>query len=70
MQEHYNILAHFGYTQWMCVLPQDNNQGAGQLWKNKCGKVKTEAKTEGSPINNKVFTQIVSTDQITTAFSL
>lgn len=58
------------YTQWMRVLPKDDNQGAGKLWQGKCGKAHSSKKTEGGPINNRVCTEIASTEYTVTAFSL
>jgi hypothetical protein len=47
------------YTQWLRFIPRRDNNGAGKLWINKCGKAKYEVK-EGRPINNRVCTSSTS----------
>lgn len=58
------------YTQWMRFLPHRDNNGAGKLWANKCGKAKSQTKVEGGPINNRLCTEYKSHLYTVTAFSL
>lgn len=58
------------YTQWMRFNPFRDNNGAGKLWLGKCGKAKSQTKTEGGPINNKVCTEYKSHLYTITGFSL
>lgn len=58
------------YTQWMRVLPKDDNQGAEKLWQCKGGKAHSSKKTEGGPINNRVCREIILTEYTVTASSI
>ncbi|CZR66788.1 uncharacterized protein PAC_16689 [Phialocephala subalpina] len=58
------------YTQWMRFLPKRDNQGGGKLWQNKCGKAKSQVKSEGGPINDKTCTEYKSVLYTITGFSL
>ncbi|KAI2734245.1 CAZyme family GH18 [Penicillium roqueforti] len=49
------------YTQWLRFLPESQNKGAGQLWKNICKDYKKETKLEGGPITSSTCTEIKST---------
>ena len=57
------------YTQWLCFLPKHDNQGGGKLWKGKCGKAKSQIKTEGGPVNGKTCTEYKSVLITVTGFS-
>ncbi|KAL6229090.1 hypothetical protein BDW75DRAFT_235461 [Aspergillus navahoensis] len=49
------------YQQYLRFLPESQNKGAGQYWKNLCKHTKKETKTEGGPIEDQTCTEIVST---------
>ncbi|KAJ5538234.1 hypothetical protein N7494_007713 [Penicillium frequentans] len=49
------------YTQWLRFVPESQNKGAGQLWKNICNDFKKETKLEGGPITSSTCTEIKST---------
>jgi chitinase len=59
------------YTQWMRFLPQRDNGGAGQLWRNKCqDRVQSHSTKQGGPINDRVCTEYESITYTVRGFSL
>jgi chitinase len=58
------------YTQWLRFLPKRDNQGGGKLWLNKCGKAKSQTKSEDGPINDRTCTTYKSVLYTVTGFSL